>query len=649
MMHYKKLASLKSSLGEIGLTKFSLAIGLLLKQAAPKAQDLINQLSAKYEGKMIGGHIVGSIEALRNKPKYLEWIAIRFLDNPQYEELHDPDDSMAVLTSFAVKEAAVAEKFKSSKEFRTNLAELIPGKTFSVATFSNTMDKTFLSLSSDNLNDILALANRNRGAIDYGPPIPDEKDLVGKVGRWNLWMPTSKANSCKIAGYDRLTLEPKTSWCTARTSGENLFYNYTGLKRGQSINLFYVIADNPTTDDDWLSVGFIDGRPVLEGRSGSISVTRNQRGLTPELLSDILDSDYDQIMKVLSDHDDKIGDNNPAKIEILEAAKSVPKLIEMTRGLSAEAKNDIFGNIAESELSDEVMDYIFDRSSDIELKAKIASHDIRKYSALIEGLSEDQKQEVIGHVVDAGPNIEVTDLIYNSIPDDKLKAEITIDSAMANKLLEQHNFRNEIEIGRAIRIVEDSSELYEWFLDQSSRIENMDYGINSKNKQKALDVFEKNYGPIPNRPSINVDNFIKENAEKFDDLDVNVALNRAASAERESSTYDSIIRTLQDALKVFGEVGIEAGTGITLNVDIKHIINELSDQFGGRLKCKIKVVSWLYGETSDHYNVVENILNDLRDDELISAEPINFQRASDPSFDSEYFNEVLSSELDELL
>lgn len=595
MVYFQKLASLKSYLRDIGLTSSSLAVDSLLKQAAPKPQELINRLSEKHGRNNIGGAIAGYIETLRNKPKYLEWITIRFLDNPQYEELHGLNDSFSIITSFAAKEASIAEKFKSNEEFRTNLAELIPGKTFSIATFSNTMDKTFLSLSGDNFNDILVLVNRNKGAIDYGPPIPDEKDRVGKVGHWNLWMPSSKANSCKIAGYNRLTLKPNTEWCTARTSGENLFYNYTGIGGGQSVNLFYVIADNPTTNDDWLSVGFVGGEPILEGQSGSISVTRNQRGLTPELLKDILDSDYDQIMMILSNHDAEIGDDNPAKMEVLNAAKSVQKLIEVTKNLSAEAKTDIVKNI-----------------------------------------------------VDNNPSEEVIDHLYSNIPDDKLRGSI-VDAYLLDRLLEQHGSRNEISIERAIKLIEDPSEIYEWFLDQSSKTADLVYSVNNQNKQKILDIFEKRHGSIENRAMINVDKFIKENTENLDDLDVNIALNRAVSSERESSTYSSIVRSLREALETFGKVDIENGTGITLEVDIKKIINDLAEQFESQQLCKKMVVSRVYDSFYDEDGFVRQLLSELRDDELINAETISFHNASDPHFDSENFNEILSGELDELL
>jgi hypothetical protein len=162
---------------------------------------------------------------------------------------------------------------------------------------------------------IMGLAERKKSSVDFGQNIDIEVDRVGKVGLWNLWMPTSMERSCKIAQYDPITRVPKTTWCTARTSGSNLFYHYVG-RPDADIILFYIIKDNAEGVTDWLSIGYYNRKPDLKGTRGGLSVDRDNNGLTAEKLQNILGGDYDAIMLELAQKAKEMSGVHPAKEKV---------------------------------------------------------------------------------------------------------------------------------------------------------------------------------------------------------------------------------------------------------------------------------------------------------------------------------------------
>jgi hypothetical protein len=56
----------------------------------------------------------------------------------------------------------------------------------------------------------------------------------------------------------------------------------------------------------------VDGEPELSGRNGSVSVDRDNKGLTKERLKSILGGNYDPIMKILQDKTGALDNISPA-------------------------------------------------------------------------------------------------------------------------------------------------------------------------------------------------------------------------------------------------------------------------------------------------------------------------------------------------
>ena len=286
------------------------------------------------------------------QPKWIAWLISRFGENPKFKETHPFEEVIESVTSFSKVFDSIAVKWKSSEIFRKNVEGFLPNRSWKK---SDITPQIIPLLTSDEMEVLADLATRDKQNFEINISEEEmESDRVGKVGPWNLWMPTTKERSCKIAQYNPVSLKPKTTWCTARMAGSNLFYNYIG-KPGREITLFYVIKDNPSLANDWLSVGFVNGNPVFEG-GGGVSVNRDNSGLTINKLKLAFEKDYDQIMLALSNKNKSLGGKHPAREKIVAAAKSVEALRYLTSGLSqSEASEIIIAVLKEPKVSAEVL------------------------------------------------------------------------------------------------------------------------------------------------------------------------------------------------------------------------------------------------------------------------------------------------------
>lgn len=219
------------------------------------------------------------------QPKWISWLTARFGERPKTEETHPFEDAIVTIKNFSKKDAGLSVKYAApGTEEKPNVFKASVDEAFPPEDRSWKSPTDVAQMTVDEMELILGLSERKKESFKTEVSEEEmESDRVGKVGPWNLWMPTTKERSCKIAGYDPVTRRPKTTWCTARMAGSNLFYNYIG-RPGTNMTLFYVIKDNPADDKDWLSVGFINGEPVLEGEYGGISVDRANAGLTERSL-----------------------------------------------------------------------------------------------------------------------------------------------------------------------------------------------------------------------------------------------------------------------------------------------------------------------------------------------------------------------------
>jgi len=290
-------------------------------------------------------------------PKWIGWLTARFGERSKTEEIHPFEDAIVTIKNFSKRDAGLSAKYAApGTEERPNVFKASVDEAFPPEDRSWKSPADATTMTVDEMEEILGLSERKKERFKSDVSEEEmESDRVGKVGPWNLWIPTTRERSCKIAGYDPVTRQPKTTWCTARMAGSNLFYSYTG-RPGTDMTLFYIIRDNPKQDRDWLSLGFINGEPVLDGKHGGISVDRANDGLTPQKLKAVLGQHLDEIMRILTEKNKSLGGQHPARQKIKDAARSAAALRYLTQGLSKTEAADLKMHVAgEPEIEPEVL------------------------------------------------------------------------------------------------------------------------------------------------------------------------------------------------------------------------------------------------------------------------------------------------------
>ena len=245
-------------------------------------------------------------------------------------------------------------------------------------------------MTVDDMETLLAMSQRKKQNVDVRAMSNVEQDRIGKIGPWNLWMPTTRENSCEIAGYDPETMKPSTTWCTARTSGSNLFYNYATQP---DVILFYLINDDAQNANDRLSVGFVNSKPYLKGEDGGLSVNGNNDGLTEKSLRQILGSSYEPNMIKLSTAAKNLKGQHPAAKKIDEAAQSLQAFQSMLKGLSQEEARDLKKQIAQNKnLSDEVaLQLAQDENSSVRM---VVSRNFNTKANVLAHLAHDEEPDI---------------------------------------------------------------------------------------------------------------------------------------------------------------------------------------------------------------------------------------------------------------
>jgi len=189
-------------------------------------------------------------------------------------------------------------------------------------------------------------------------------DVIGRVGPWTVLFPKTKEGStaCDISGKD-------TTWCTTKTRGQNLFYNYAK----DDLFLYYVMDYSRTPDDPYknqdnacvenndsrLSIGIIRGEITLEGSDGGVSVDAANKGLYPEDLEKALGQYHDQIINLIKTNFDS-HQSHPAREKFRQAAQNIVIMRDAVKDLTPVAKADFLEGVSSStNMTSEVVVYLF--------------------------------------------------------------------------------------------------------------------------------------------------------------------------------------------------------------------------------------------------------------------------------------------------
>jgi len=307
-----------------------------------KKEELAENLKSKYP----------NVDFTNLNEDYLSWLHQRYIENKTKsgEIVHPIEEAMETLKKFP----SIQAKYRASQELKNK----VEGAGYEDISYVG-------NLTLDDMEKIITLDTSDLTVRVEGVEIKDE-EFLGKFGEWNLWLPRTKETSVKIAGYDE-KYNPKTTWCTARTRGSNLFYGYIGRK-DIPIFLFYIIKDNPEDANDWLSLGYAYNynllSPDFSGRDGGLSVNRDNRGLREKDYLEILGKNWSLIKSKIESEIEKhkvIEDGikryiSPARSIINKLAKNLEEFKKELGPKSNKEKEDFIGIILSSEPSAEVID-----------------------------------------------------------------------------------------------------------------------------------------------------------------------------------------------------------------------------------------------------------------------------------------------------
>lgn len=156
----------------------------------------------------------------------------------------------------------------------------------------------------------------------------------------------------------------KTTWCTTKPRGQNLFYSY--VARGQDVVLYYVLKKSLKDTSEAPSkvcLGFINKKLKLPSRSGSETVDLPNNGLTEDKLrSDAyLGDDYDAIVATCQSHIASLKDGHPARKVIRRCCASIEYLKAQIKDYGKDEKRDFVDLVKRAEYykSPPVLEYCF--------------------------------------------------------------------------------------------------------------------------------------------------------------------------------------------------------------------------------------------------------------------------------------------------
>jgi len=191
----------------------------------------------------------------------------------------------------------------------------------------------------------------------------EDSTILGQFGPWLVVMPHTTESSCHWGSG--------TTWCTARTTSQNLFLSYVARKN-QDIVLYYIMNSQTNDNNSKISIGFVNGEPLLSGESGGVTVDAANKGLNESDLKNILGEHYDQIMNTLVNHSNSIGGKHPAKKEMEILAKNPVKLKKhLSKFKDEQALQDFMQQVMEYDPTKEILliisqtlDYLAKKTND---------------------------------------------------------------------------------------------------------------------------------------------------------------------------------------------------------------------------------------------------------------------------------------------
>jgi len=288
------------------------------------------------------------------KPPSIRWLIQRYGENAKIQETHPIADAILTLEKYISKVPQIKARWQrrdkkdyggkswgeilalSYEQSGKNPSWKKPPYDWENVNSWTQSPMDWGKMSSDEMSQIMTLSDlkKSKNTVTEEDPAAI---FVKKVGPWNIWLPQTKSDSIRIAGFDPVTMKSNVTWCTARTSGSNLFYSYNGINK----YLVYIIKDNPRPHPDpsgvwdYISIGVNKGKIQDPSGGAGSTVERDNNANTPrasffEDMKSATSPYYDQIMAVVNSIADKQKDSPSVEYQLKSLTD--PKLITHVLG-----------------------------------------------------------------------------------------------------------------------------------------------------------------------------------------------------------------------------------------------------------------------------------------------------------------------------
>ena len=182
------------------------------------------------------------------------------------------------------------------------------------------------------------------------------------------------------------------------TQSGNMFLNYTA-NPDQNVVLYYIInkESDPRTDPNAkLSLGFIDGEPILDGEFGGVSVNAQNKGITEQDLRRILgEEEYIHILNLLKIHNESIKGKHPSKEEMKNLALDYEGFVKKLNsfGDNENFRNDFINIIIKQEkINEKILEFLSDDENE-NVRVSVALNSSTSIPVL-DKLSNDENEDV---------------------------------------------------------------------------------------------------------------------------------------------------------------------------------------------------------------------------------------------------------------
>ena len=209
--------------------------------------------------------------------------------------------------------------------------------------------------------------------IIYPVQAAAEATVVYDSTNWLVVMPGTLQSSIYY-GKD-------TTWCTSRTDGANLFYNYVARPHDAVVLYYMVNKRDATSPTRRLSLGLVHGQPVFKG-DGGVSVDADNVGVDDNRFRQILGPEFGPVFNAVTQHAASIQGQHPAKQALQALLEHPAKCRKYFKAMDKDAKVDfigligarVYGDPTGNAVPDEILDILVAESGPSVREAAAGKH-----------------------------------------------------------------------------------------------------------------------------------------------------------------------------------------------------------------------------------------------------------------------------------